>query len=192
MEWLQELLKGVEGITEEQSATIVSSFKTEFPKHAVPKDQYSKKVDELGDANTQLGDARKSIEALSKDGENSGELKQQIETITQSFDDYKANAEKRETNREKKLALINSLVDGGMIKSAASLYATQYDLEKVVLSADKKVVDANLIIDPIKESSKELFSTVSSDGNPPTSGETPPDTSGMSDAEYYALNKKGE
>lgn len=190
MDWLQTILNGVEGLTDEQKTAIIDGTKAEFPKHAVPKDQYSKKTAELEAANAQLTEAQASIEELSKNGENSDELKTKLADITKQFDDYKANSEKRESNREKKAALIKSLTDAGMLPSAAKLYANGYDLDKITLNANKEVVDSNLITDPLKTESKELFSTVTSDGNPPPKGDPPPtDYSKMSDEEYYATMK---
>ena len=192
MEWLDEIIGAVEGITEEQKTAITKGFNAEFPKNAVPKNQYAKKIAELEAANAQISESTIKIETLSKSSATVGELKKQLETIKEEHDTFKADVAKREINSTK-LEGIKKMLSKHFAADAVDLIASTYNLEEITLTEKGEVVDAESKIATQKAARPSLVITESANSNPPNGGDpvTPvTDTSKLTDEEYYASLRK--
>lgn len=143
MEWLENLLKenDVENVE-----SIVESFKKEFPKHAIPKDEYNKKAEkvdelqsELETAKSKLDDMNSKVEELSTKAENAEELDEQLNEIKSEYEQYKEEEKKRIANIKKQNALEKKLLSDNVPEDLVDLVANDFDTETLELD------DGNLL-----------------------------------------------
>lgn len=181
MDWLKEILGDL--ATDE----VIEKFKKEFPKHAVPKEQYAKKVSELDATATQLEQQNAKLQEIeSKVGDVEATKKLLSDTKTE-YDQFKADADKRIATTEKKAKLEVEL-HKSFIEDSVSLIIDKLNFDEIELK-DGNVRDLNEHIEKLKTQYPKLAKTTTVDGDkPPTGGTNPPqaDTSKLSDAEYYA------
>ena len=172
MEWIKKILEQAK--VEENKIdieSVIKSINTEFPKHAVPKEEFNK-------ANEQLKTANETIKSF--DGKFTEE---DIKKIKQ---DHKEELDKIETNyktqiKEKEFDswLGNELKDAKCIDDV-SLKA-HLDMEALKNSEDRKATLAEQL-KPMQESKGYLFDTTSTQGNEsvynynPQGGSNPPNT----------------
>ena len=187
MDWLKQLLTGID---EDKQNEIVEAFKQEFPKHAVPKEQYSKKTNELQDALTQLDETNKKIEELGNNKVTAEEYEAKIKEITEQHEQYKADVEKREVSRSKTSALSKALEEAGAVKSSIDLLVTTFDLDAIQVDKKGNIVDLDDVLNPVKEQRKELFVTKSVEGQKPPTSTKQTDYSELSDQEAFNLMMK--
>lgn len=112
MDWLKTLLEAAK-ITDGKLDVdaLVQSIQAEFPKHAVPKDEFNSKVGELKAAN-------KTIEDLKKANGDNAELQKQI-------GDYKEQVKQLQTsaaNTAKTYALKEQLAKEGVLDPDYLIY----------------------------------------------------------------------
>lgn len=185
MEWFKELLGDIENADD-----IVAKFKQEFPKHAVPKEQYSKKTDELVNLQEQLDKSQKDIEELSKSTEDAESYKSKLEEISKEFDTFKTETSTRESNRVKVQGLSKAFKNAGAFDEAIELLVSQVNLAEVQVNKKGEIVDADDLIASNKTKYKPLFTTKQLDDNPPPTPSEKPNIDEMTDAEYMAYKVK--
>ena len=113
MDWLKEILQNAT-LTEEGKLdvdVVMKSVSTEFPKHAVPKNDYNDKVTELKTAN-------KTIADLKKDNADNAELQQKVSNYETEISKLKKNAE----DTAKTYALKESLLKAGVLDPDYLIY----------------------------------------------------------------------
>ncbi len=164
----------------------MESFRTDFPKFAIPKEQYNKKVEELDGAKTELQSANDQlqetagkIEALTGLAEGNEELKTSLTTLQGEYTEYKDGETTRLTNVQKRHKAELLLGDNKANKDSIDLLVGQLDFDKMTLleSGDLDGFDSQL--GSLKESRPTLFATTTTEdpnGKPPTGGNPNADT----------------
>lgn len=150
MDWLKKLLEGAT-ITDGKLDVdgLMKSIQAEFPKHAVPKDDFNGKVNELKTAN-------QTIEELKKNNQDNEQLQTQI-------NDYKAQVKKLQddaTNTAKTYALKDELAKEGVVDPDYVIYKAG-GLEKFSFDKDGKPEKVADTIKPMRDdkSMAHLFKT---------------------------------
>jgi molecular chaperone GrpE (heat shock protein) len=180
MDWLKDILGDL--ATDE----VIEKFKKEFPKHAVPKEQYSKKTAELEALTTQLESQKQTLADLETKTGDAEAIKASLNTIKAEYDTFKNEAEKRLTNTEKKakleLALSKAFIEDSVPLIINNLSMDEYELK------DGNIRDLDEHVTKLKTKYPTLSKVVAVDGEaPPTGAPSKPiaDTTKLSDAEYY-------
>ena len=148
MQWIAEAIKastGEDGVLDLEK--LDAAIKTEFPKHAVPKDQYNTKSEKLKEA-------EKTLAKLQEDNKGLSELQTQI-------DDYKKLAGERDS-------ALKALQTEVKVKDALRA-AKAKDIDYVSFKLGKVTEDD---LDGLEERIKEL-QTSNADWFKPTETETP-------------------
>lgn len=191
MEWLKELLLKVEGLEDSQVSQIIDSVKAEFPKHAVPKEQYSKKTNELEETQNKLDEASAKMQELASASDSIEELKLKLQEKTDELTQFKSDIDKREVTRNKTQALTSALANAGAVKSSIDLLINTFDLDSIQLDKKGNIVDLDELITPVKESRAELFAQTKPNDNPPPKNENVEDDD-MDDQAYFNKKMKKE
>lgn len=188
-----EFLKDVLG--ELWSEEIQGKFNAEFPKHAVPKDQYNKKVEEVSNKESELKNANDKLEELngtvSKLKDEVGvteELKQKFEKVNSDFETYKKETDDRIVTIKKRSAYEKMLVQSGVNESALDLLVQTADYEKINLTEDGDIQKKDEIINELKEKRKSLFNEHKVDSKVKDNDGKSDDGKGLEDMtteEYY-------
>lgn len=157
MEWLRKILEGIK-IEENKIDVeeILKSVNTEFPKYAVPKETFNK-------ANEQLKEANKAIESF-----NSKMTQEDVEKIKTEHqaqikkieENHKIEVEKMQNESLKTRKL--SAVEKALLTNKAKhtdLLTNKFDLEKISVGEDGKVVGIEEQLKTLQESYKDLFET---------------------------------
>lgn len=162
MDWLKTILENA--VITDGKLDIEATMKavnTEFPKHAVPKQDYNDKVKELNTAND-------TITGLKKDNEGNTELQTKItgyETEIKKLKDAAANT-------QKEYALKDKLKESGVTDVDYIIYK-QGGLDKFTFDKDGNPVGIDDALKPMKEASPHLFKTESGGGYNPAGGGSP-------------------
>ena len=163
MEWLKAILeKAVITDGKLDVEATMKSIHAEFPKHAVPKQDYNDKVKELNAANTTIAD-------LKKDNENNAELQKKITTYETEITNLKTAA----ANTQKEYALRDKLKEAGVTDVDYIIYK-QGGLDKFTFDKDGKPIGIDDVLKPMKEASPHLFKTQQGGGYNPAGGGNPP------------------
>lgn len=147
MEWLKKLLEAAE--TNEDGTlkidSLIDAIKAEFPRHAVPKEDYNAKVEELKTANKtikDIGDKNKGNEDLRKD----------LETYQA---DVKTLKKENETLK-KTYAVKESLTKAGCTDPDYLLFK-QGGIDKFTFDPDGKVVGMEELVKQYREATPHVF-----------------------------------
>ena len=164
MEWLKEILEKAvitDGKLDVEAA--VKAINAEFPKHAVPKQDYNDKVKELSTAS-------ETIKDLKKNNADNAELQQKVK-------DYEAETARLKTeadNTRKEYALKDKLKEAGVTDADYIIYK-QGGLDKFTFDKDGKVIGLDDVLKPMRESSPHLFKNAGGAGGyDPAGGGKPP------------------
>lgn len=147
MEWLKKLLEAAE--TNEDGTLMIDSLidaiKAEFPRHAVPKEDYNAKVEELKTANKtikDIGDKNKGNEDLQKD----------LETYQADV----KNLKKENETLKKTYAVKESLTKAGCTDPDYLLFK-QGGIDKFTFDPDGKVVGMEELVKQYREATPHVF-----------------------------------
>lgn len=173
MEWLKKLLESAtikDGVLDIDG--LMATVTKEFPKHAVPKEEFNNKVGELKTATdtiTSLKDANKDNEELQKT------IKEHEGTISTMKGDYESQLKNLKID-----SAITSLLTSNKAKHS-DLLSSKFDREKLVVDGDK-VIGLDEQLKTIKESYKDMFSQT-------VAGKTPanPDTKSKGSTAFETL-----
>lgn len=163
MEWLKEIL-AKEGQTQEQ---ILEAVNAEFPKHAVPKEQYNKKVEALGSATTELETAQAKLsetngkieELTGKAGDNE-ELKESFATLNTEYEEYKTGEATRLTDIQKRHKAEILMGEGKANKDSIDLLVDKLDFSTMTLLESGALDGFDSQLEGLKESRPTLFASV--------------------------------
>ena len=153
MEWLKEILEKAvitDGKLDVEAA--VKAINAEFPKHAVPKQDYNDKVKELSTAS-------ETIKDLKKNNADNAELQQKVK-------DYEVETARLKTeadNTRKEYALKDKLKEAGVTDADYIIYK-QGGLDKFTFDKDGKVIGLDDVLKPMRESSPHLFKNAGGTG----------------------------
>ncbi len=154
MDWLKEILKDYVG--DDKLDEVITKTNEVFPKHAIPKNKFNSVNDELKEYKTKTDELQKQISDLSN-SDKSKELQAELEKVTNEFSTFKGNTEKRELNRNKKLAIEKGLKGANAVDDALDLLTNTFDLETITLSEKGEVVDLESKLSKLKEEKPSLF-----------------------------------
>ena len=180
MEWLKEILEKAvitDGKLEVEAA--VKAINAEFPKHAVPKQDYNDKVKELSTAS-------ETIEDLKKNNADNAKLQQKVK-------DYEAETARLRTeadNTRKEYALKDKLKEAGVTDADYIIYK-QGGLDKFTFDKDGKVIGLDDVLKPMRESSPHLFKNAGGAGGYDPAGGGKPPVNNPFAKETYNLTEQG-
>lgn len=184
MEWLKTLLENAK-ITDEGKLdvdAVMSEIKKEFPLHAVPKDVFNDKVEELKTANG-------TIAALKKENGDNEELQKKIGDYETEIKNLKKSAE----DTAKTYALKEQLSSAGVLDPDYLIYKAG-GIDKFTFDKDNRPVGVDDVIKPYKEDKAMAHLFQQEQQKPPyhpqnggTSGNSNPFAK-----ETYNLTKQGE
>lgn len=162
MEWLKAILESAV-ITDGKLdiETTMKAVNTEFPKHAVPKQDYNDKVKELGTAND-------TIIGLKKDNEDNTELQTKIKDYETEINKLKDAA----ANTQREYVLKDKLKESGATDVDYIIYK-QGGLDKFTFDKDGNPVGVDDVLKPMKEASPHLFRVDNGGGYRPAGGGNP-------------------
>ncbi len=180
MEWLKEILEKAvitDGKLDVEAA--VKAINAEFPKHAVPKQDYNDKVKELSTAS-------ETIKDLKKNNADNAELQQKVK-------DYEVETARLKTeadNTRKEYALKDKLKEAGVTDADYIIYK-QGGLDKFTFDKDGKVIGLDDVLKPMRESSPHLFKNAGGTGGYDPAGGGKPPVNNPFAKETYNLTEQG-
>jgi len=180
VEWLKEILEKAvitDGKLDVEAA--VKAINAEFPKHAVPKQDYNDKVKELSTAS-------ETIKDLKKNNADNAELQQKVK-------DYEAETARLKTeadNTRKEYALKDKLKEAGVTDADYIIYK-QGGLDKFTFDKDGKVIGLDDVLKPMRESSPHLFKNAGGAGGYDPAGGGKPPVNNPFAKETYNLTEQG-
>lgn len=146
LEWMKTILEGATITDGKLDVTaVMNAVQKEFPKYAVPKDDFNAKVNELKTAND-------TIAQLKKDAGDNADLQQKIK-------DYEAQVkqlQKDAADTARSFALKAKLTEAGALDPDYLIYK-QGGLDKFTFDKDGVPVGVDDLLKPLKESSPHLF-----------------------------------
>ena len=180
MEWLKEILeKAVITDGKLDVGAAVKAINAEFPKHAVPKQDYNDKVKELSTAS-------ETIEDLKKNNADNAKLQQKVK-------DYEVETARLKTeadNTRKEYALKDKLKEAGVTDADYIIYK-QGGLDKFTFDKDGKVIGLDDVLKPMRESSPHLFKNAGGAGGYDPAGGGKPPVNNPFAKETYNLTEQG-
>lgn len=176
MEWLKSLLEDkVENVDE-----VMEEVKKEFPKHAIPKEEFNKKAEKVNELQSELETAKGNLEAtnetieeLKEKAENAEEVKSKLNEVSNKYEEYKEQEEQRVNNLKKQSALKDLLHEEKADPKLSRLLIRDVDLEEVKLTEDGKIANRDDVIKPLKQEYETAFGEVQIDGDTPPDGGQP-------------------
>ena len=184
MDWLKDLLKDY--VEEGKVDEVVDKFNKENPKHFMPKNAFNEKSEELRLAKEQIEENKKLLDDLNKKAST-------VEDYEKNLNDYKQKYEQLEQDSNKRISEISKKTDLKLklseffIEDSVDLILGKVNLENVKVGEDSKIQNFDEVLNNLKQTYPRLAKeTVSSSATSTTTNEeTKPDTSNMSDEEYY-------
>ena len=156
----------------------MKTINAEFPKHAVPKQDYNDKVKELSTAN-------ETIKDLKKNNADNEELQKKVKDYETEVAGLKTAAE----NTKKEYALKDKLKEAGATDADYIIYKNG-GLDKFTFDKDGNVIGLDDVLKPIKEASPHLFKNAGGGGYNPNGGGNPPANNPFA-KETYNLTEQG-
>lgn len=153
MEWLKTILE--KAVITDGKLDVEATMKTinaEFPKHAVPKQDYNDKVKELSTANDTIKD-------LKKNNADNADLQQKVKAYETEVAGLKTAAE----NTRKEYALKDKLKEAGATDADYIIYK-HGGLDKFVFDKDGAPVGLDDVLKPMREASPHLFKSAGGAG----------------------------
>ena len=190
MDWIKELLKAN---TDENGVLNVEAFEkaynTEFPKHAVPKENFNKKVEELKIAAESLETANKAIDELKKDNKDNAELQTTIENLKKDL----KHKEEQAAKQQREFTLKAELSKNGVLDPDYRIYK-QGGLDGFTFDKDGGLIGLSDVITKFKEDKayKHLFKAENPNGFNPQGGNPPDPDKNPFAKDSFNLTKQGE
>ena len=183
MEWLKELLEKATVTDGKLDAdALMKAISAEFPKHAVPKEDFNNKVKELNTAN-------ETIKNLKQENGDNEELQKKISDYETEIKNLKKSAE----DTTKTYALKEQLTKSGVLDPDYLIYKAG-GIDKFTFDKDNRPVGVDDVIKPYKEDKAMAHLFQQEQQKPPyhpqnggTSGNSNPFAK-----ETYNLTKQGE
>lgn len=153
MEWLKELLKG--RVAEDQLEETLQSINKEFPKHAMPKNVYNEKADEVKALKEQLAEQNKLMEPLTKKAETVEEYEKQIKDWQEKYTQLETESTQKIQSIAKTNALKDLFVAEGADTGLVDLLVEKYN--GIAEYEDGKIKDPQSLVKQVKEERKSAF-----------------------------------
>lgn len=180
MEWLKAILE--KAVITDGKLDVDGTMKlinAEFPKHAVPKQDYNDKVKELSTANDTIKD-------LKKNNADNEDLQKKVKDYEAEVAGLKTAAE----NTKKEYALKDKLKEAGVMDADYIIYK-QGGLDKFTFDKEGKVIGLDDVLKPMREASPHLFKNAGGTGGyNPARGGNPPGNNPFA-KETYNLTEQG-
>lgn len=180
MEWLKAILE--KAVITDGKLDVDGTMKlinAEFPKHAVPKQDYNDKVKELSTANDTIKD-------LKKNNADNEDLQKKVKDYEAEVAGLKTAAE----NTKKEYALKDKLKEAGVMDADYIIYK-QGGLDKFTFDKEGKVIGLDDVLKPMREASPHLFKNAGGTGGyNPAGGGNPPGNNPFA-KENYNLTEQG-
>ena len=180
MEWLKAILE--KAVITDGRLDVDATMKTinaEFPKHAVPKQDYNDKVKELSTANDTIKD-------LKKNNADNADLQQKV----QDYETEVANLKTAAANTKKEYALKDKLKEAGATDADYIIYK-HGGLDKFVFDKDGAPIGLEDVLKPMREASPHLFKAAGGVGGyKPAGGGNPPASNPFA-KETFNLTEQG-
>ena len=170
MEWLKAILSNEELSAEQKQEAI----QKELPKTFIPKDKYNGKVEELKNTVAKMDELKTQVESMGVSSVEAGKLKTELESITNEFETFKNDSEKRNVNMTKRQAIERGLTRDKANPAAIDLLVGLFNMDEIQLDSKNEVVDWDEIKKPIIEGRKSLFGEIKINGNKPSTGSNTP------------------
>lgn len=152
MDWLKDLLK--DKVPEEALEETLQSINKEFPKHAIPKNVFNEKNEELNTTKKQLEEQKTLMEVLKQKANSVEEYEQKINDWSTKYNELEKNAQDQIANITKKTQF-NELLINKVPDSARDLLVDRY-MDKVQID-DGKIKDPDILLESMKKERPELF-----------------------------------
>ena len=180
MEWLKAILE--KAVITDGKLDVEATMKTinaEFPKHAVPKQDYNDKVKELSTANDTIKD-------LKKNNADNEDLQQKVK----DYEIEVANLKTAAANTKKEYALKDKLKEAGATDADCIIYK-HGGLDKFVFDKDGAPIGLEDVLKPMREASPHLFKAAGGAGGyKPAGGGNPPASNPFA-KETFNLTEQG-
>ena len=180
MEWLKAILE--KAVIADGKLDVEATMKiinAEFPKHAVPKQDYNDKVKELSTANDTIKD-------LKKNNADNADLQQQVKDYETEVSNLKTAAE----NTKKEYVLKDKLKEAGATDADYIIYKLG-GLDKFVFDKDGAPIGLEDVLKPMREASPHLFKAAGGAGGyKPAGGGNPPASNPFA-KETFNLTEQG-
>ena len=174
----RKLLKGM-GLTEEQIDSVIDA-------HTETVDGLKTQIQTLKDDAGKLKDVQKEL----NDIKNGKDWKAEFDKEHQAFEDYKKDAEAKETESAKREALREVAKGAGLSEAGVNKAVKYTDLSKVELDKDGKIKDTDKLTDALKAEWGDYVTTTQTRGahvdNPPANN-----GSTKTKADIYKKDDKG-
>ena len=179
MDWLNETL--AKYVSEDKMEAVMAEVKKVFPEHAVPKEQYNKKVEALEVANSELGTTKEQMEAVNTKLGELGSSAEELESIKASMAElqethtsFVSEAEKREGDLklgfEKNSALERLLISEKADTTQLDWLKNEFKLDEMTLNKDGGFDGFTDMVSAVKEKRPNSFiveKTIDPVGEPP-------------------------
>lgn len=180
MKWLKAILE--KAVIADGKLDVEATMKiinAEFPKHAVPKQDYNDKVKELSTAND-------TIEGLKKNNADNADLQQKVK----DYEIEVANLKTAAANTKKEYALKDKLKEAGATDADYIIYK-HGGLDKFVFDKDGAPIGLEDVLKPMREASPHLFKAAGGAGGyKPAGGGNPPASNPFA-KETFNLTEQG-
>jgi chromosome segregation ATPase len=165
----------------------LATLKSEFPKNAIPKEQYNTKVTalatattELETAQTQLSETNSKIEELTNKVSDNEELKTELTAVSTELNEYKSGEETRVTEVKTKLEKRHKaemlIRDSGAVRDSVKHLINDLDFDALSITESGDLDGFDSQLEKLKSDSPTLFpkvETVDPNGEPIVGGNTP-------------------
>lgn len=163
MEWMREILE--KAVITDGKLDVDATLKAvnaEFPKHAVPKQEYNAKVEELKTANG-------TIKKLQEENGDNAELQKKVVEYETEIQTLRTAAE----TSKKEYVLKGALEKSGALDADYIIFK-HGGVDKFTFDKDGKPVGIEDVVKPLKEASPHLFKTEAGTDYKPNSGGNAP------------------
>jgi len=138
----------------------------------VPAEKHEQLKSDYKEINGRLDKANDDLKGFADTSNTIEELKSKLEESNKQYEEYKTEVGKKEVNRTKKAGLEKLFKDSGALEETIDLLVSTIDLENVQIDSKNNVVDGELLVNPIKESRKSLFTQQKIHGERPPQGDS--------------------
>ena len=152
MEWLKNLLEGIENSDELQK-----KIQQELAKHFKPAAIFNEKSEELKKANAEIEDLNTKIKEIEKLGAESEDVKRQLSEVSEKLANYKASVEEDKANRAKEQGLIKKLRSLNVIEGLIDVVMVKADLSQLSIDG-QNLIGVDAAAEKLKNQYPEAFS----------------------------------
>jgi hypothetical protein len=172
MDWLVELLKS-KGVEAEE---VIEAVKAEFPKHAIPKDKYGAKVEELKSMQAEMEKMTASVAELSTKAGLADEVSGKLKAIESEYNDYKTGETTRLSTIEKKFLIEKELMKARAAEDAVDVLSGMFDIDRLTKKEDGTLEGFAEQLESVKAKRPSFFARTETVPNtpPPVDGNPAP------------------